>query len=862
MIRSLTFLSLLLMMLISNSIQSQVTITGHLFNSSNHQPVSNANVKLSGSLQGTTSDANGRFSLTSNFSTDTLTFSALGYVAQSLVIIAGDSTKIDVGELFLTDNAISLDEVNIIATYSTERRSPLTISNIPQRKLTEQLGDQPFPDVLKMTPGVYSTRTGGGSGDAVVTIRGFQSENVGLLLNGIPISSVENGLIYWNNWTGLADVTRAIQVQRGLGASNVALNSVGGTINIITKTTEVEEGGFLEYSATSYGNAKMSLGLSSGLMENGFAVNFLGSRTQGDGYIDATYVDAWAYFLTVAKTFNPKHKLVMTALGAPERHGQRNLKLSKEEIDRNGLKFNKDWGSYNGKINNASENFYHKPWITLNHYWSISPELFIASSLYISPGSGGGKWSDAYGWNTPSIFEYRNPSGQIDWNAIYQNNATHFDSAILSNGQVATGFSKNVQTHFLASHNWNGFLSRMEFKASKSLKYTLGIHLRQFRSELKQTVEDLLGGDFYIDNYAWAVDGLAGRSEIKTVGDIIKVYNGAKNPSGTLFGQINFDEEKINTFISASLTSTWYQRWDRYNYVNDIYSDVIRKNGFDVKAGINYKISESIDIYTNGGYFSRAPYYKYVFGNFTNVPTQGIANEKVLSAEAGIRYLTGKTQAGINYYYTIWEDKNFLSNEYIQLENNSSTRALVTGLDALHMGLEAEINHQFCEVFRAGWFVSAGNWKWRNDVSAVLFNDNNVAVDTVNVYANGLNVGGSPQFQTGLTGDLVIFERFNLSANWIFNDLFYANFDPALRTSPADRSQAYRIPGYSTLDVHLGYPFSLFKQPARFGVSCFNALNSKHIIQGEDGTDHTIETFRGFWDFGRTFSFSLRMNLG
>jgi len=37
-------------------------------------------------------------------------------------------------------------------------------------------------------------------------------------------------------------------------------------------------------------------------------------------------------------------------------------------------------------------------------------------------------------------------------------------------------------------------------------------------------------------------------------------------------------------------------------------------------------------------------------------------------------------------------------------------------------------------------------------------------------------------------------------------------------------------------------------------------LNDKHIIRGEDGLDHSSETFRGFWGFGRTFSFSLRIS--
>jgi hypothetical protein len=90
---------------------------------------------------------------------------------------------------------------------------------------------------------------------------------LGLLFNGVP---VENGLVYWSNWAGLGDATQTIQVQKGLGASRVALNSVGGTINIITKTTEASKGGILRHSFTSYGNKKTSLSQSIGLTEKGF----------------------------------------------------------------------------------------------------------------------------------------------------------------------------------------------------------------------------------------------------------------------------------------------------------------------------------------------------------------------------------------------------------------------------------------------------------------------------------------------------------------------------------------------------------------------------------------------------------------
>jgi hypothetical protein len=43
------------------------------------------------------------------------------------------------------------------------------------------------------------------------------------------------------------------------------------------------------------------LSLSSGVMRNGWAVSAVGSRTMGNAYVDATFIDAWSYFLTAPK---------------------------------------------------------------------------------------------------------------------------------------------------------------------------------------------------------------------------------------------------------------------------------------------------------------------------------------------------------------------------------------------------------------------------------------------------------------------------------------------------------------------------------------------------------------------------------
>jgi iron complex outermembrane recepter protein len=840
--------------------QAQSVIRGIVADEATGKALFGANILIERNGQGTSTSVNGSFSIELNPGTYTIIISNVGFVPfQKDITVAGNAI-LDIGWVFLQPDAIALEEINIISSVARHRYTPVAMTAITSQVIENQSGDQPFPKIMNRTPGVYATRTGGGSGDAEINIRGLDQENIALMINGIPVSSVENGLLYWNNWLGLSDITRSVQIQRGLGISNVALNSVGGTINIITKTTEAKKGGAFGYALSSYGNQKTSLSLNSGLLENGWAITFFGARTEGPGYVDATYVDAWSYFLSVSRHINVNHKLVFTALGTPERHGQRNLKLTREEIDRFGLKFNKDWGSYNGEINNASENFYHKPYITLNHYWNISDKVFLASSAYYSPGYGGGKWSDTYSFADPPVFAYRNPSGQIDWDAIYLNNATHADTTILPDGEKVSGFSKNVQTHFLASHHWGGILSRLEYQVNDFLKLSGGIHARYFKSRLQQKITDLLGGDFYIDDYSWSLAGAAGRPSVKTTGDVIRVNNGAVNPSASIFAQAEYEKNNTTAFLSASVTGMIYQRYDPYNYPGNEISEVIKKSGYDIKGGFNQRFDNLHNIFINGGYFSRVPYFKFVFGSFNNVPTKGVFNEIITAFEIGYGLKINNSSLRANYYYTHRKDKNFLSNEYIQLDNNTSTRGLVTGLDALHTGFELDFDYRFNEQFSLAGLLSIGNWKWKNDVSATLFNDSNTPVDTVYVYADGLYVGGAPQFQAGLFGTLKVLKTFSITANWIYNDKLFASFDPALRTDPDDRSQPFKIPSYSLVDIHIYFPFRLENFPASLSLNCFNLFDSQHILRGEDGAGHNLETFAGFWDFGRNFNVALKVN--
>lgn len=833
----------------------QGTISGTIIDETSGEVLPGVNITNTEKYTGTSSGADGSFQLSLSAGIHQINISMIGYADMIIEAKIENGEKTNLGRIVLTPEVIGLGEITVISSVAVDRQSPLTVSSISSQMIETRQGDEPLPMVMKQVPGVYATRTGGGSGDAAINIRGFKQENTTLLLNGIPISSVENGLVYWNNWLGLSDATARIQVQRGLGASPAAMNSVGGTINIITKTTEAEEGGSIGLSVTDYGNMKANFSYSTGKLDNGISVTLMGSHFRGPGYVDATYVRGWGYFLSISKEFNEKHKLVFVALGSPEKHGQRNFMLSKEETDNHGLKFNKDWGSYNGQINNSSENFYHKPHLSLNHYWEINHKSFLATAVYFSYGYGGGKWSDNF--NTQqSIWDYRNPSGQIDWAAIYENNATNSDTFKLATGEKVTGFSENIQTDFLASHVWTGLMSTFDHEFSDAFKLTAGIHYRYFRSTLQQKVRDLLGGDFYIDNYAWSLAGVAGRDQVKHTGDIVKVDNGASIHYINLFAQARYTEGRWNAFIAGSISQNWYRRVDYYNYAENPWSETVDLAGFDIKGGVNFNVNEFHHLYINAGYFSRVPYYKFVFGNFTNQVSDDLANEKITSAEIGYGISYAKTRIRLNAYYTYWEDKAFLANEY----NQFLDPVLIRGLDAEHMGIELEAKQRINKNISLAGLASLGNWKWKNDVTAEVYDNNNVLKDTIEVYADGLYVGDAPQLQFGLSGNYHFLEHFTLGLSWVYYDHLYADFNPVNRNDPGDREQSYRIPSYQVLDAHFIADFTMFGQEARVNLSCFNLLNSEHIIRGLDGAGHSINSFSGFWGFGRTINFGLAVN--
>ena len=437
------------------TLSAQTQIKGTVIDAETGDALPGASVFLEESRMGAVSDYEGRFAFTSRETGAVeLVISMIGYETHRQACTLGaDAWVLDLGPITMQSSTIGLSEANVIASVAIDRETPVAVSTLDAKTIQEQLGDKELVETLNITPGVYATKSGGGFGDSRINIRGFDQRNVAVLINGIPVNDMENGWVYWSNWAGLGDAVNTMQVQRGLGASKLAINSVGGTLNIITKATDTKKGGSLMQSVTDYGRYKTMLSLSSGVMENGWAVSAVGSRTMGNAYVDATFIDAWSYFLTAAKDFGA-HRLVFTAIGAPQTHGQRRGQLTVDrfnDIQNLGYeahRWNDDWGYLNrggqeNEVLNARVNGYHKPQFALNDYWQLSERTNLATSFYISTGKGYGSRYD--GTSNPRVSEtYVDTAGversvktSLNWDYLWDSNANNSQPVTYAADQIA-----------------------------------------------------------------------------------------------------------------------------------------------------------------------------------------------------------------------------------------------------------------------------------------------------------------------------------------------------------------------------------------------------------------------------------------
>jgi len=830
---------------ISASVLGQAKITGEVVDETN-QPLPGASIVVKGTTNGTSTDFDGKFTLEAEANSGSIVISFIGFQSKE---VSFSSSNAKLGMIQLQEDD-SLDEIILTATsFAIDRKTPVAVSTIKSADIERKLGSQEFPEVLKSTPGVYATKSGGGFGDGRINLRGFNSENVAVMINGVPVNDMENGRVYWSNWAGLSDVTSAMQVQRGLGASKVAVPSIGGTINILSKTSDVQKGGNIIASTGNDGYQKYGLTLSTGLMDNGLAATVSFAKIEGEGYVDGTQFKGFNYFVNLSKEINDNHKLSFTSFGAPQRHGQRQ---NRSTIDtyrnaESGNRFNPDWGYKNGQVTHIEDNFYHKSQTSLNHYWTMSDVSSLSTAVYASFGTGGG--GGTAGTNRDLFSVRLGGSDQpVDLDNIVEINR--------ANGALG---SEAILRASRNDHEWYGLLSTFKTKVSDNLDLIAGLDWRTYTGKHFREVTDLLGGQYYFDD-----NNVNNPNAALSVGDKMGYNNDGQVGWLGFFGQLEYGTDNFNAFVSTSIQKTSYQRIEYFLYDlsteagRDLAtSDKINLNGYSLKGGANFKLDDVQNVFANIGYFERPAIFTAVFNGYNNTKVNADAeNEKVFSMELGYGLRGEKFAANVNLYRTQWNDRTFTRNIRATEPGAEDYTANLLGVNALHQGVEFDFTYKYSNKLNFTGMLSLGDWKWDNDLDDVpVFDENQNEVDRISLPIQGLRVSDAAQTTAALGMLYKFWDKTSITLDYNYFADLYARIDVLNYANASTRpTDSWKAPNYSTMDASLRHGFKVGDFDTTLTVRVNNLLDTDYIADAIDASDPLV-----YFGFGRTFSLSAKI---
>lgn len=830
---------------------AQVKVKGSVLDQDNEEGLIGVTIIVSETGNGTITDLAGGFELKSiKDGSYNLKISYVGFESKEVPLNVSGS-NVDLGTIFLKTTTIGLKEVEIFADVIDDRRTPVAVTTISAQEVKERFSGLSVPEVINSTPGVYMNQGAGGYGDQELYIRGFDQTNVAFMINGIPVNDMENGRMYWSNFAGISEATRQTQVQRGLGASKLAISSIGGTVNMISQPADNKQGGKVEYmSSNGSWNNRYRFTYNTGQFGNGWAATFQGSRTTTTSGISGlsgadqgamrpgAFVDAYSYYLSISKKINDQHQLLFNAFGAPLNRGSawylgETLKEAGGFQD-NDVHFNYATGFKNGEYFNARQNKAHKPQISLSHYWDIDKDTYLSTSAYVSiarvysvqPRVTVGTMNRTTMATRDA--DLRTPEGYINWDLMIAENQDVANTKTISNPNgdpFAADVTGQSAINYLESrhndHEWYGLISNFKTKINR-LSILAGVDLRHYKGSHYVEAFDLLGADFienidrgeYDNNNAYDMDLLRSNETIQKGDRFMYDYDGYVL-WGSGFAQAELNLDKLDLFFTASGTQTQYYRvgnnWNEEFRFNSL-GESERKNFFSytLKTGANYRFNNRHNVFANLGHFTRPPFLRNSFqdSRFSNDYNLGLQKEKVYGAEGGYIFRAGFLRASINAYYTFWQDRTINASASGQVAGAADQQDVdeqffnIGGLDAVHKGIEADFKWNATTSLELNGFISLGDWKWRNNVTVPSPFDSTEVVD---IFAKGLPTGNAAQNSIGLGFHYKGIKNMYIGSRANYSGKIYVQHDPSdefLATQSPER-----VPNYTLVDAYMGYYF-------------------------------------------------------
>jgi len=769
-------LVLMLVLFSSVTVFAQTTIKGSVVDAVSNEPIPQVKITIEETLQTILTDARGEFSFTENvpLGEQVLKLEKNGYISARYPIVVNEGGTVDI-----TDMQMQIDVSN------TQDLFTVTLSD---DELSDDFsGADNVSGLLQSSRDVFLRTAAFEFSQSFFRVRGLDSENGTLLINGVEMNKQFSGRPQWNNWGGLNDVVRNQEFNNGISPNAYNFGGLLGTTNIDVRASHYRRGGRLTYSSSnrSYTNRVMGT-YSSGLTKGGWAYTIsLGRRWGEEGYQEGTLYDANSAFLAVEKQINENHSLNFTGIYAYNRRG-RAASHTQEVFDLKGIRYNEWWGYQDGEMRNSRIRRTNEPIFMLNHYWKLSPKTTLNTNAAYQFGEignsrldnngvskienidgtfsyegGGANPSPVYYQKLPSYFLREFPEdpgiafgaqqaflndGQINWNSLYQANISNAVTG--KNAIYALTEDRNDDQQL-------SFNSILTSELSDNIQLNASVNYRKLKSENFGAIVDLLGGNGYLDVDGFADDISTAENDLNNPGRIVQEGDrfrydfdlNAEVIGG--FAQAQFRYSKVDFFLGASITNTQYQRDGKYRngaFPDNSFgkSEKLTFTGLGAKAGATYKITGKHLINVSGAYLSKAPTLRNTFANSreNNNIVPNITEEKIMGGEASYIFRSPIVKARLTGHYTQIQDANEISfffadgiggvaaNPEVNFDETSNfIQEILQGVDKKYFGAEFGIEAQVTPTLKLKGAASIGQYTYDNNpnlfISGEGFVDNN-----------------------------------------------------------------------------------------------------------------------------------------
>jgi iron complex outermembrane receptor protein len=285
----------------------QAALRGTILDAQSQQPLPGESVAVPGTGIGTTTDANGRFSLATPAGVRELSISFIGYNVQQ-VRVPADGRALTVR---LEAAPVSLQGVVVSASREQEKRTeaPLAIGQVSAQLIADTKATAPY-QLLNKVAGVYMVNLG--NEQHMMAIRQPISTNAVYLYleDGLPIRPIgifNHNALYEINQAGV----RSVEVVKGPASSLYGSNAIGGAVNFLTQRPTPLPTAGISVQGDNFGYRRVDASASGTVGKLGLYAGGYAAR-QRNSWQDYTDFDKESWTLRADYAFSPKTRLIGT----------------------------------------------------------------------------------------------------------------------------------------------------------------------------------------------------------------------------------------------------------------------------------------------------------------------------------------------------------------------------------------------------------------------------------------------------------------------------------------------------------------------------------------------------------------------